>query len=330
MSITPPSSLGGTIENNQTWQGTDYAYLPSLQTGTKYYYRGNNTALNNTENIYWDTSDNTWNDDGTGNPFAFRVGTAGSELPAESALPTSGTNIKSPAVSDGDSVLVYRANSPGAPTICFSFTQPSGLYSSSGSGGIGTLSGGTSPEIKDVSFSKVTDSIVYLSFNWQNLNTATLFVDSGGTVTQTNIALGGAGQSGTVAGSGYLTGLIEGDKCWIANTPEVYIHKVIEWSYDKSTKKVVAKAFFQDNGGNGFSQNADVALVRMIGSTYGVVTLTDAAADSSNGFANHDGNLKTLTLDAKPGSRWAVSNIDTSQYGTSFKVPSGSSFSNFW
>lgn len=231
-------------------------------------------------------------------------------------------------IQSGSTVTLYKnatGTTWGDPLVIGS----SHLWSASGP--IGTLSGGSSPEIKDVVFIKVTDSIVYLSFNWQNLNTAYLFVDSGGTVTQTNIALGGLGNSGTIAGSGYLTGLSDGDRCWIANTPDVYVHKVIEWSYDNSTKKVIAKAFFQDNGGNGFSQNADVALVRLLGKTYNQgQSLVEAQADPASAFANHDGTLKTLTLDASSGSRWAISNIDTSQYGTSFKVPSKSSFRNFW
>lgn len=247
-------------------------------------------------------------------------------------------------VQDGDQINTFAGTSAvygflidmngGTGTDTYGNTVgPNKLLFTSGGGPVNTLSGGSSPEIKDITFTKASDTIVYLAFNWQNINTAFLFVDSGGTVTQTNIALGGQGQSGSVGSSGFLTNMQDGDKVWIANTDTVdspYIHKYVEWSYDRFTKKVIAKAFFVHNGGSGFGQNADVALVRMLTSTYGAVSLLEAQADPTNGFANHNGTLKTLTLDAKPGSRWAISNIDTSQYGSSYRVPGTKVFSNFW
>ena len=260
------------------------------------------------------------------------------------SFPGAGAYVSAASNDIGKDLVFWTASNS---SICLRHTLVAGsLFTSSGGGGSGgsgsggsgsganTLSGGSGAEIKDVTFTKATDTIVYLAFNWQNVSTAYLFVDSGGTVTQTNISLGGLGQSGSVGSSGYLTNMQDGDKVWIANTDTVaapYIHRVVEWSYDRSTKKVVAKAFFQDNGGNGFLQNADVALGRLFGTTYAYgISLLEAQADPSNGFANHDGTLKTLTLDADPGSRWAITNIDTSQYGTSYRVPSNRTFRNFW
>ena len=214
-------------------------------------------------------------------------------------------------------------------------TSGSGSGSGSG-GGPNTLSGGSSPEIKDITFTNASDTIVYLAFNWQNVSTAYLFVDRGGTVTQTNISLGGLGQSGSVGSSGFLTNMQDGDKVWIANTELVndpYIHRFIDWSYDKATGKVIAKAFFIDDGGNGFNQNADVALARIMGATfYHGYSLYDAQQDPTGGYTDHDGTLKTLTLDAPPGSRWAIARGNTHQYGTGFKVPSANRkvFCNFW
>ena len=296
-----------------------FRYVSSNGTRHTYARYGPSGTIDATNTISYDESDKKWRDENpSDHPGGFVMSTT---------LQSNPSNFfsTSPATGTANAEYIHVSNHYGAFWFAF---QMAGWSSSSG--GANTLSGGSSPEIADVAFIKVTDTIVYLSFNWQNLNTAFLFVDSGGTVTQTNISLGGQGQSGTVASSGFLTNMSEGDRAWIANTDAEYIHKIVEWSYDRSTKKVVAKAFFVDNGGNGFGQNADVALVRMMTPTYGAFSLLDAQADPTNGYANHDGTLKTLTLDAKPGSRWAITNIDTSQYGSSYRVPATKVFCNFW
>lgn len=262
------------------------------------------------------------------------------------SFPGAGAYVSAASNDIGKDLVFWTASNS---SICLRHTLVAGsLFTSSGGGGSGgsgsggsgsganTLSGGSGAEIKDVTFTKATDTIVYLAFNWQNVSTAYLFVDSGGTVTQTNISLGGLGQSGSVGSSGYLTNMQDGDKVWIANTDTVddpYIHRYIEWSYDKTTGKVSAKAFFKDLGGNGFNQNADMALARIFGATYNHgYSLAEAQADPTGGHVNHDGTLQTMSLDAEPGTKWAVSQLNTLQYGSAFAVPKKSTkvSSNFW
>ena len=143
--MSAPTTIDGTVLNGQTWfvssTGT-YANKLVLQStsGSKHYYLGSNLHNDGTDRssneIYFDTDDNKWHDSGNANPVSFRVGSVGSELPAESALPTSETNtgFASEVVSVNDNVIIYRGTSLAS---VFSFTQPS--FSASGSGP-GTLS----------------------------------------------------------------------------------------------------------------------------------------------------------------------------------------------
>ena len=133
-----PTEISGTILNSQTWyvsnSGT-YANKLVFQStsGTKHYYLGSNLHNDGTDRsaneIYFDTFDNKWHDSGNSNPVSFRVGTVGSETPAESSLPTSESNtgFASDVVSSGDNVIIYRGTSVQQ---IFSFTQPSGFYGS--------------------------------------------------------------------------------------------------------------------------------------------------------------------------------------------------------
>jgi len=155
-----PTEISGTILNNQTWYVSNsgsYANKLVFQStsGTKHYYLGSNLHNDGVDRsaneIYFDTSDNKWHDSGNSNPVSFRVGSIGSETPAESALPTSETNtgFASDVVSSGDNVIIYRGSSLQQ---IFSFTQPSGFYSSgSGSSGGQSGSGGQQPSAPSTS-----------------------------------------------------------------------------------------------------------------------------------------------------------------------------------
>lgn len=321
-SVTPQTLPS--VDSTSTWASTyEYRWQSSTSTTEIYglWHISNGVWDSATHNIQVNTDStsnqfNTWQDSGSSHPDSVSAPSNGVITVSSSGFPN-----------------LFKFNKPTTA----SWISSGGSGSGSGSGGgINTLSGGSSPEIKDITFTNASDTIVYLAFNWQNVSTAYLFVDRGGTVTQTNISLGGLGQSGSVGSSGFLTNMQDGDKIWIANTELVnnpHIHRFIDWSYDKATGKVTAKAFFIDDGGNGFNQNADVALARIFGATYNHgYSLYEAQQDPTGGFTDHDGTLKTLTLDAPPGSRWAITRGNTHQYGTGFKVPSANRkvFCNFW
>lgn len=316
-SVTDPSPSSN---RSFRWQSTS---------GTKHYYRGYNGATidSGPMEIYYDTSDQKWHDSDTDHPNAFIVNTT-------QAVPSNWSAATDPSSATGTANTEYVHMRKNDGTHLFSF-QMSG-WSSAPSGPIGTLSGGSGAEIKDVVFVKDTDTAILVTFNWQNINNAYIMVEPEGTTATSpsyTIPLGGLGNQGTSAQ--YVTGLDDGHKVWVANAPYRYTHSRITWSFNKSTKKVSAIARFQDNGGdtiNGFNQYADVALVRVTGATFNHgYSLAEAQADPANAHANHDGQPKTLSLSAGPGSRWAVCNIDATQYGTTFKVPSKRGrHRNFW
>lgn len=144
--MSVPTTIDGTVLNGQTWfvssTGTYANKLVWQSTsGPKHYYLGSNLHNDGTDRsaneIYFDTSDNKWHDSGSSNPVSFRSGSVGSELPAESALPTSETNtgFASEVVSVNDNVIIYRGSSLEA---IFSFTQPSFSASGGGTGGTST------------------------------------------------------------------------------------------------------------------------------------------------------------------------------------------------
>lgn len=312
------------------FNGDTFYLVSSASSSTKLVYNAWSGASDGAEGMEF-----TFNS-GSGGTYVIHVNAGNDSTYNPDSVSVAGSTAGNTAVcSVGDTVTIYDSNGYYGTFTVPTFNTGSGSGSGSG-GGINTLSGGSSPEIKDITFTKASDTIVYLAFNWQNVSTAYLFVDSGGTVSQTNISLGGLGQSGSVGSSGFLTNMQDGDKVWIANTDTVdapYIHRYIDWSYDKATGKVSAEAFFKDLGGNGFNQNADFALARVFGQTYSHgYSLAAAQADPTGGHVNHDGTLQSLTLSAEPGSRWAVTGLDTLQYGIGFKVPKKSTkvSSNFW
>jgi len=324
MSVYPNtiSVSGGTFPDPK-----DFVFVS--ETGTQFRYRKSGDT-NNTTDIYFDTSDSKWYDGSAGGqPSGFWNQTADS----------SGTLAGNPSVACSYLDIIKMTNG-GSSGNRGTFTHPTITSGSAGGGApppgqqIGT------DGITNVQFTKLSDSSIELGFDWQNISTYTVFTDRGGTITSTTPSV--TGSSGTVTGytgSGVhaLTGLNEGDRVWVENSVDVngylpvYIHYFIDWSYNSSTKKVIAKAFFQDNGGSGFGQSADVGLALFFGSTWSTgFSLGAAVADPTNWIATYDGTLKTLTLDANRGTTWGVINVDASQYGSSFRIPIISTSRNFW
>lgn len=335
---TIPDEISGTILNNQTWYvsstGTYSNKLVKQSTaGTKHYYLGSNLHNDGTDRsaneIYFDTSDNKWHDSGNSNPVSFRVGSVGSETPAESNLPTSETNtgFASDAVSSGDNVIIYRGSSLQQ---IFSFTQPSGFYSSSGSGGgLTTLSGGTQPEIINVTYTRTSEFDVDLEFDYQNLgnvNVKKILPD--GTLVNATITSGG--YSTSTAGKGKITyTLAYGDIWWLEHPPSDlytdlprYKLEKVKWTINEVSGNLTAKGWFPDNGGNGFGSNFDVGL---FGSRH-FPHHVDSAFKSTT-------QEHTLVVQYLPDTFYNVRNIDTTQYGDSYrthKVPVSKVFRNFW
>jgi len=252
--------------------------------------------------------------------------------------------INGTTVSDGsvivatDVINFLYSDGSTAHTFTVGSSWISGGSSSGGGGssggGIQTLSGGSDPEIINVQFTKLSDSSISISFDWQNISQYFVFTDRGGTVTNTNLSVTGSNGSisgYTGAGSHALTGLNEGDKVWVANATDadgnlpVFTNKILSWSIDKSTTPITVKveAFFTNNGGNGFGFNADVGLHL-------------SGLNVNNGIEDtqiHSGNLENMSTDFSYDTTYKVLKPDQSQYGDSFrtaKAPLSRVFRNFW
>lgn len=183
-------------------------------------------------------------------------------------------------------------------------------YTSSGPSG--TLSGGSSPEIKDITITKLSDTSVSYSFNWQNVNNAFLFVNS----TQHTIALGGSGQSGTETGT--LTGLNDLDVITISNTDFKHTHRFVEWSklVWGSTKSVVAETF----GEPGYEYR-----------------ISNTLGDNTSYTAYQSGNQFAMSAIQTTSGKvtWQVwkhvaSPLHMSKHGSSFTTGTNTRQRNFW
>lgn len=319
------------VENGATWPwndnnitGVEFQPVSGAATGWQRYqmYITNlNQAMHayqsHSSSIAYDikrnTSNDEWADEGTDNPSHFVI----SSSTTQPSSPTTGGTFAASSSNKYLHLFIGTASQHYAGYI--EVWTP--FHSGSGSGGgIGTLSGGTAPEIKDVSYSKVTDSIVYLSFNWQNVNTAALFKNGAFLM---NISLGGLGNSGTISGSGYLTNINEGDKIWIANSTDdngnlpVYTHRKINWSVGLNTsgvKSVIAKTFAYDTG-----QSYDLRFL------HPDVTSTTIEV-------THDGTEQTAYMTYAEGFEYKAADSASADYGTPYLIRKKATkvSSNFW
>lgn len=278
-------------------------------------------------------------DGSDGMEFTFNTGSGGTYICHVNAGNDTGNpnSIASPSQTNtgatapcnaADTCTIYDSNGYYGTFSVPTFNTGSGSGSGSG-GGIQTLSGGSTSEIINVSFSKLSDSSIEIGFDWQNISQFQVFTDRGGTVT---MGLGNVtGNSGTItgytgAGVHALTGLNEGDKVWVNNATDsngdlpVFTNKFIEWSFDSSTTppSVKAEAFFTSNGGNGFGFNADVGLFE-----------SGAVKDTQI----YSGNLENMYTEAIKGNYYTVRKPDQSQYGQGywyFKPSKSGGSHNFW
>lgn len=190
------------------------------------------------------------------------------------------------------------------------FVNP--FYSGSGGGSTNTLSGGSSPEIKDIHMYKLSDTSVSYSFNWQNVNSAFVWVNN----VMHTISLGGAGQSGHHSST--LTGLNDGDIITISNTDFKYIHRFVEWSkltWGNNTS-VVAQTF----GEPGYEYR--------ISNTIGENT-PYTAYQNGNQFALTAAQTTTRKVTHQVWKH-STSPFHLSMHGSSFTTGSLAKHRNFW
>ena len=201
----------------------------------------------------------------------------------------------------------------------FVFTKPSGTGQtpwssggSSGSSGPNTLSGGSSPEIKDIHMYKLSDTSVSYSFNWQNLNSAFVWVNN----VMHTISLGGAGNSGHHSST--LTGLNDLDVITISNTNFEYIHRFVEWSklVWGNSKSVIAETF----GAPGYEYR-----------------MSNSLGHNSSYTAYQNGNQFAITTSIPTSGKvtWQVwkyvaSPLHISKHGSSFTTGTNTRHRNFW
>jgi hypothetical protein len=217
------------------------------------------------------------------------------------------------------------------------FGGGSGSGSGSGSGGgIQTLSGGTSPEIINVQFTKLSDDSLEVSFDYQNISHFTMFRQWPSGTAPYNVwsNMGGVGTSGSWSGGGsFLQSLSEDTKVWVVGSTDadgnmpVYTHRILDWEIDTTTTphSMKVKGFFENNGGNGFGFNADVGL-----HACGPKLSTGCGIKDTQIY---DGNLQDMSTDLVWGTLYKVLKPDNTQYGRAYqygKIPKSGGSSNFW
>ena len=228
--------------------------------------------------------------------------------------------------------------------VWYYFEDKSSWYSAAGSGsgsgsggGIQTLSGGTSPEIINVQFTKLSDDSLQVSFDYQNISHFTMFRQWPSGTAPYNVwsNMGGVGSSGSWSGGGsFLQSLSEDTKVWVVGSTDadgnmpVYTHRIIDWEIDTTTTphSMKAKAFFENNGGNGFGFNADVGL-----HACGPNLSTGCGIKDTQIY---DGNLQDMSSELVWGTLYKVLKPDNTQYGRAYQYgktsKSGKVSSNFW
>jgi len=223
-------------------------------------------------------------------------------------------SINGTTVSDGSVIVPNDAInlllSDGS--TAHSFTVGSGWITGGSSGGPNTLSGGTSQEIKDIHMYKLSDTSVSYSFNWQNVNSAYVWVNNA----MHTISLGGAGNSGHHSST--LTGLTDGDIIIISNTDFKYIHRFVEWSKLTwgNTTSVVAETF----GETGFE-----------------FRIQNTLGENSQYVSYQNSNQFAITANQTSSKKvyWQVwkhraSPFHMSKHGERFSTGSSSLHRNFW
>ena len=332
---TYPSSIS---VSGGTWGSYTYDFVS--ETGTQFLYRTpydppNSTTPNagTSRDIYFDTSDNKWYDGDTGGaPSGFWNQTAD----------PNGTNAGNPSVACSANDTI-KLTDGGASGNRGSFTQPTITSASSGSGsgsgsggGIQTLSGGTSPEIINVQFTKLSDDSLEVSFDYQNISHFTMFRQWPSGTAPYNVwsNMGGVGTSGSWSGGGsFLQSLSEDTKVWVVGSTDadgnmpVYTHRILDWEIDKTTTphSMKVKAFFENNGGNGFGFNADVGL-----HACGPKLSTGCGIKDTQIY---DGNLQEMSSELVWGTLYKVLKPDNTQYGRAYqygKISKSGGSSNFW
>jgi len=345
--IGPRGTTSSPLDANDSWFGTGLSFVTNTTSfpnpnGTKYYYVPQGQIGNTLGYIYFDTSDNKWHDAGSNNPVDFRVGTVGSETPAESQLATGGSTAVSPTVSVGQNVIVYR-NNPQRKLI--EFTQPSEFYSSSGSGsgsgsGLQTLSGGSQPQIINYTYTRIGEKAIEVDFDYQNLGNINLhwILADGSTAVSTKQPSFYTTSPAPYPSSGHgqftVTFANEGDIFWVEHpSSDLYTELpryevvLVKWTLDKQAGTLTAKGWFPDNGSTGFntvfgSINDDVALYDPSSNP----SIVDTAGKSTT-------MENSLSVQFKHDTVYSVVNLDMTQYGKSFtthKAPLTKVFRNFW
>jgi len=252
-----------------------------------------------------DTSNNEWSDAGNlaatynDKPDHFLI--SGSITPP--AFASASTNPQT--ANSNDKYLHFWRSNGG-------YLGYTDVWTPFNSSGPNTLSGGTSQEIKDIHMYKLSDTSVSYSFNWQNVNSAYVWVNNA----MHTISLGGAGNSGHHSST--LTGLTDGDIIIISNTDFKYIHRFVEWSKLTwgNTTSVVAETF----GETGFE-----------------FRIQNTLGENSQYVSYQNSNQFAITANQTSSKKvyWQVwkhraSPFHMSKYGESFSTGSSSLHRNFW
>lgn len=272
--------------------------------------------------IHWDSTNNenvlyVNDDDNTSDPARFSHGTS---APNASSRVESGSIISNDVIYQWDNVATVEADPDAIWTVTNDHLWSVG---SSGGNNPGPLS--NNPKIENIVITKLSDTSLTVSFDWENLDSFTLTNSRGGVVQTGNGGL--SGSSGTV-NTTFLPSIScqEGDLCWVHG---MYSNNTLEHhptEYGSQSNPYLFKVVNFSTSGTALTLSTFLAGATSLNNDADL-RVWDFSNDSWDryGYINYDGTLQTVTIDPfERGKAYYVVDRSTgNDYGTRYTTPGG-------